>query len=196
MILAGSLSPGDPIRQDALAARLNVSKIPLREALSRLEQYGLVEAHPNRGYFVSSLRTSEFEEVYALRLKLEPEATGKAALIATDVDHARAKQALASLEQDIAANRPSVGESNREFHLALLGPIREGLTYDIIARLNVLADRYVRKHLEPKGRDRRADKEHRDILKAWLKGDADAVERMVRSHIEKTLKDLRVEIEA
>ena len=51
-ILSGAIEPELPIRQDALAARLRVSKIPLREALARLEQDGLVISQPNRGFFV------------------------------------------------------------------------------------------------------------------------------------------------
>jgi DNA-binding GntR family transcriptional regulator len=51
-ILTGDMSPGTPVRQDAIAAELGVSKIPLREALSRLEQDGLLSSYPNRGYVV------------------------------------------------------------------------------------------------------------------------------------------------
>ena len=51
-ILKGRLPNGEPIRQDALANELGVSKIPLREALARLEQEGLLINHPNRGYYV------------------------------------------------------------------------------------------------------------------------------------------------
>ena len=55
MILSGAIAPEVPIRQDALAAELNVSKIPLREALVRLEQDGLVVSHANRGFFVRGM---------------------------------------------------------------------------------------------------------------------------------------------
>ena len=73
-ILSGVIPSEEPIRQDALAAELRVSKIPLREALARLEQDGLVVSHPNRGFFVRPMSPEEAEEVYALRIKLEPDA--------------------------------------------------------------------------------------------------------------------------
>ena len=73
-ILSGDMAGGEPIRQDAIAGELGISKIPLREALTRLEQFGLVTSYANRGYVVSSLSAEEAEEVFALRLKLEPDA--------------------------------------------------------------------------------------------------------------------------
>ncbi|HEX8216651.1 MAG TPA: GntR family transcriptional regulator, partial [Allosphingosinicella sp.] len=65
-ILSGAVGEGRPVRQDALAAELGISKIPLREALARLEQEGLVRAEANRGFFVRALSAGEAEEVYAL----------------------------------------------------------------------------------------------------------------------------------
>src|SRR5688572_29645423 len=94
-ILSGAIEPELPIRQDALAAELRVSKIPLREALARLEQDGLVVSHPNRGFFVRPMSPEEAEEIYALRLRLEPDAAAHACLVADDKDRERARQALA-----------------------------------------------------------------------------------------------------
>ena len=73
-ILSGTIAPDVAIRQDALAAELRVSKIPLREALARLEQDGLVVSYANRGFFVRPMSPQEAEEIYALRIKLEPDA--------------------------------------------------------------------------------------------------------------------------
>ena len=78
MILSGAIAPDVPIRQDALAADLNVSKIPLREALVRLEQDGLVVSHANRGFFARGMSAAEVEEIFELRLKLEPDAAAEA----------------------------------------------------------------------------------------------------------------------
>src|SRR3546814_15288270 len=58
-IIMGKLRTDTPIRQDALAAELGVSKIPVREALARLEQEGLLTSHPNRGYLVRPMSTDE-----------------------------------------------------------------------------------------------------------------------------------------
>jgi DNA-binding GntR family transcriptional regulator len=190
-ILSGTIPSEEPIRQDALAAELRVSKIPLREALARLEQDGLVISHPNRGFFVRPMSPEEAEEVYALRLKLEPDAAAHACLIANDKDRERARQALAQFDLEAAAQKPTVGASNRAFHLALVRPGGQHVTTNLVARLHVLADRYVRKHLEPNGRVLRAEAEHHEMLDAWTNRRDARVRKLITSHLTHTLGDLR-----
>ncbi|HEY9552280.1 GntR family transcriptional regulator [Allosphingosinicella sp.] len=195
-ILSGKVAADLAIRQDALAAELGVSKIPLREALTRLEQEGLIRSQANRGYFVRSLSTQEAEEVYALRLKLEPEAVALAAVEAKEEEQAAARQALEALDRVTEAHGESVGAFNRAFHLALVRPAIRPITFSIIERLHILSERYVRKHLEPSGRDERANDEHRRMLETWLARDGKAAAALTRTHIEQTLKDLRRQLSA
>lgn len=190
-ILSGAAAPDQPLRQDAIAAELGVSKIPLREAMARLEREGLVRAEPNRGWFVRPLDASEAREVFALRLRLEPELAALAAADADGPAHAVARAAFASLESARDSDR---GAANRAFHLALVRPANRPVTFDIVERLHVLADRYVRKHLEPRGRDARADAEHRILLDAWLARDGKAVASRLDAHIASTLADLETQL--
>ena len=190
-ILSGSVGAGRPVRQDALAAELGISKSPLREALARLEQEGLVRAEANRGFFVRTLNAAEAEEVYALRLALEPEAAAAGALAAGEEERGAARAALAALEAAIVGHAGSVGARNRAFHLALVRPAGRELTADILARLHVLSERYVRVHLEPSGRDERANEEHRHLLALWLSRDGIAVAALTREHLGRALADLR-----
>jgi DNA-binding GntR family transcriptional regulator len=196
MIISGAVPPNVPIRQDALAAELRVSKIPLREALARLEQDGLVFSHANRGFFVRPMSGEEAEEIYALRLKIEPDAAAAACLKATETDQDTARRALNLLDIDAAAHRPTVGALNRAFHLALVQPGGQAITTNLVARLHILADRYVRKHLEPKGRNIRAEAEHEEILKFWLRRQDEKVRTLVGRHLELTLADLRRQLRA
>jgi DNA-binding GntR family transcriptional regulator len=189
--LSGAIPPNVPVRQDALAADLRVSKIPLREALARLEQDGLVVSHANRGFFVRPMSWEEAEEIYALRLKIEPDAAADACLRATEAEQEAARHALNLLDIDAAAHKPTVGALNRAFHLAMVQPSGHQITTNLVARLHVLADRYVRKHLEPKGRDIRAEAEHEEILKFWLRRDQEKVRALICRHIELTREDLR-----
>jgi DNA-binding GntR family transcriptional regulator len=190
-ILSGTIAADVPIRQDALAAELRVSKIPLREALARLEQDGLVVSYANRGFFVRPMSPEEAEEIYALRIKLEPDAAAFACLKADDEDRERARLALEQFDIDAAAQKPTVGALNRAFHLALVRPGGQRVTTNIVARLHVLADRYVRKHLEPKGRFLRAEAEHHEMLDAWIKRRDARVRKLITQHLEHTLGDLR-----
>jgi DNA-binding GntR family transcriptional regulator len=189
-ILAGQAEPGRPIRQDALAAELGVSKIPLREAMARLEQEGLLTSEANRGWFVRPLCADEAREIYKLRLTLEPELAADAAVAADDAERRAAMSALDALERATSGHGAAVGALNRAYHLALARPARQPVTFDIVERLHVLADRYVAKHLEPGGRDARANAEHRAMLEAWLKRDKAQVAALLRGHLGATLEDL------
>jgi DNA-binding GntR family transcriptional regulator len=193
-ILSGELAAEDPIRQDTIAAELGISKIPLREALTRLEQGGLVTSQAHRGFMVSTLSAEEAEEVFALRLKLEPGATARGSRFATSADHQAARAALDELEAKVNERSPDQGTYNRLFHLALVQPAAGRLTLSLIDRLNLIADRYVRLHLEPAGRSHRATAEHRDLLECWIAGDARRIERLSKSHIRDTLTDLRQQL--
>jgi DNA-binding GntR family transcriptional regulator len=193
-ILSGEVPSDLPIRQDALAAELGVSKIPLREALARLEQDGLLRSYANRGFFVRPLTTDEAEEVYALRLKLEPEAVALAAVSATADEQKQASETLDLLDRVTNQHGESVGAFNRSFHLSLIRPCRRPLTINFLERLQILSERYVRKHLEPLGRDERANEEHRELLQTWLRRDRKAVGAMMRKHISQTLADLRKQL--
>ncbi|QSX79434.1 GntR family transcriptional regulator [Agrilutibacter solisilvae] len=193
-ILSARIPPLSPIRQDALAEELGISKIPLREALARLEQHGLLQSHPNRGFVVPALTTTEAEEVFALRLKIEPEAAAHASLEADEAERATATAALTALENATGGDGRAMVLLNRAFHLALVRPGGRHVTSQLIERLHVLAERYVHKHLEPAGRHARAHREHRALLKAWMARDPQRVTTLLADHITVTLDDLRKQL--
>lgn len=72
-ILRGELRPGDYVRQEKWAARLRVSRLPIREALKTLGSEGLVVHDPNKGYSVARLDVAEMSQIYLMRRLLEPE---------------------------------------------------------------------------------------------------------------------------
>jgi DNA-binding GntR family transcriptional regulator len=190
-IVTGAAAADEPIRQDALAQELGVSKIPLREALTRLEQEGLVRSHANRGYFVRGLDPDEAEEVYSLRMQLEPETAARGAVRAGEKERAVATAALKALLSPAGDRRSALVALNRNYHMALVRPSGLPISVQLLERLQVLSDRYVYKHLEPLGRDEQAAGEHEQLLQLWLERDAAGVASAMRRHIENTLVDLR-----
>jgi len=194
-IISGKIPVDVAIRQDALAAELGVSKIPLREALARLEQDGLLLSQANRGFFVRPLNADEVEEVYALRLKIEPDAVAEASKVASEADKKAAKAALEALDAAAATDKTQVGRLNRAFHISLVRPLHRQVTTQIIERLNIISERYVGKHLEPAGRDDRAHNEHLALLELWSAGKSEEVAALMRQHIAMTLEDLRKQFE-
>ena len=73
-IIAGEFLPGQPLRQNTLAERFGVSRVPVREAFKVLESEGQVVYEPHRGHKVASLSLTDLLEVYRLRQLLESEA--------------------------------------------------------------------------------------------------------------------------
>ncbi len=190
-IIAGAIPPDRPIRQDALAAELGVSKIPLREAMARLEQEGLLHGVANRGYMIGALSVEQAEDIYGLRLKIEPIAAASAALVADDEDRAKLVAAFEALDQAATSDLARVAICNRQFHMAMVRPVRRPLTIQLVRQLAVLAERYVVAHLQPAGRDARAHLEHREQLEAFMARDAERLQGLLDAHIRSTLIDLK-----
>ena len=193
-ILSGRLPADAPIRQDALALELGVSKIPLREALARLESEGLVVSHPNRGFIVRPLSRADAEDVFDLRLRIEPNACVLGAQQADAAAHEAACAAFAALDTALKSGLADVGRRNREFHLALVRPSGRGVTIETVDRLLALSERYVRVHLGEHRRLDRASHEHETLLRAWLERRTETVRREARAHIRATLFDLRAQL--
>ncbi|TCO65844.1 GntR family transcriptional regulator [Actinocrispum wychmicini] len=121
LILTGEMAAGSPIRQDALAERLGVSRVPLREALRTLEGEGQVTYRPHHGYQVADLSLDDLLEVYRIRELLETEATVRAVPRLTDTDIDRLLQAKADIEKAAqAGDIVAMAAANRQFHFIVL----------------------------------------------------------------------------
>lgn len=193
-IVTGDLATGAPVRQEALAADLGVSKIPLREALTRLEQEGMLTSQPNRGYFVKPMSAGQVAEIYALRLSIEPRAAADAAEQAADADRKAVIAALERLEAAAADSLIEVANGHREFHTALVRRSDRLLTVQMVERLAILSERYLIAHLRSARNELRARREHRQLLDAWLAGDGPRVEALLTAHIQATLEDLEQQL--
>ncbi|MEO7911494.1 MAG: GntR family transcriptional regulator [Roseiflexaceae bacterium] len=136
-IFHGSFKPGEALREEQLAAMLDVSRGPVREALVQLEREGLVIVRRHRGATVARLSRGDLEDVYSLRLALERLAVQRAARIATDQDFAAMEAVLADF--DIALLRgPSekeIAELDVRFHDLIYQAARHQRLYDCWANL-------------------------------------------------------------
>lgn len=190
-ILSGVYPPGSALRQDSIAAEYGTSKIPVREALVQLRSEGLVDVYVHRGFQVRALSRHEAQEVFRLRLAIEPAAVALGARAASETDRAAGRAALAALSAALASgDLRSAGDRNSDFHLALVVPRLQPVAAEMLYRLHTLAQRYVRFHLLAAGRVRRAEREHAALCQAWAAGRARQAQRLVRAHIEETRGEL------
>jgi len=190
-ILAGTYAAGDQLRQDALAASFQVSRIPVREALFQLEAEGLVLIEPHKGAIVSAFSLEEIDDVFDLRVMLEPRMLAQSAPLLTPQDFAEVstldaefKGAIA--EQDVA----QWGQLNARFHLALYRHARQPRTLAIVTSLLQTSDRFTRLQMNRAPALSRAESEHRKLLRLCQEGKvAQACDHLV-AHIEKVRHDL------
>lgn len=183
-ILRGMYPDDTPLRQDALAAELGVSRIPIREALRQLEAEGLVVFNPHRGAVVSSLSLDEIDELFELRSQIESDLVRRAVSRTTAEDVSRAKEILKAYEAAFrAAEVAEWGKLNWEFHSTLYAPADRPFTMAIIQRLHQQSDRYLRMQLVLTHGQSRAIDEHRGILAAVAAHDTKLAAALMRQHI-------------
>jgi DNA-binding GntR family transcriptional regulator len=183
-ILRGDLAEGAALRQDALAAELGVSRIPLREALRRLEAEGLVTITTHHGAVVSVLSLAEVEELFELRALIESELLRRAVPRLTPTALERAGAALDAYDEALSAGLVSAwGRHNWAFHSALLSAAGRPLTLKQASMLHNQSDRYMRMQLALTGGEARARDEHAQILRAAGAGEARQAAALLKRHI-------------
>ncbi|TRY29955.1 GntR family transcriptional regulator [Aliiglaciecola sp. M165] len=165
-ILCGEIKAGEPLRQAALATELNVSRIPVREALMQLEAEGLVKFEAHKGATASEISSKQVCEVFELRALLEAELLRHSIERLTDDDFVEAENCLAKLEDAMAAGdaMSATGELNTLFHNKLYSRAERPQTSEIVASLNQSCSRYVRMHILLAGGIETAPHEHRELL--------------------------------
>lgn len=118
-IINGVYLPGRKMSQSDLAEELDVSRTPLREALNRLQQTGLVVAATNRGMEVSPVTFEETEQLYAIRLLIEPPVVAAVTGQLTEADLAAMAEALDSMQEG-AERTKEFQDAHHRFHEAVL----------------------------------------------------------------------------
>lgn len=186
-IFDGSLAPGDRIRQEALGAELGVSRIPVREALRSLEREGLVTIVPHSGARVARLEFDELREIYLMREAIEPVAAAESAarLTAEQLDGLR--RMLDEFER-IDRDPKRWLEADRRFHLATYAAAGLPRMLRTIEGHWNLTQHYRRAYLSTLTEEdhQLVHLEHRLILDALERHDADDAATRQRSHIRRT----------
>src|SRR5262245_45176770 len=138
----GRWSPGAPLRQEDLAAEFGVSRIPVREALNKLQAEGLVVVQPNRGAYVASLTAADVHEVFDLRVLLECDALRHAIPQHTP----RTLRQLNALQAELDAEHdPTLWlATDAAFHEVLYAPSGRSKTLQMIAALRASVTRLYR----------------------------------------------------
>lgn len=183
-ILTGEIKAGARVGEAALAESLGVSRGPVREAMRGLERAGLVEINANRGAIVRSIGLDEVVCLYELRGAIFAYACERVARRRTDAVVADLRRQVVAMEEAVAADQlEAYYRLNVAFHASLLelsGNVRARSTYEAIVKEMHL---FRRRSLSKVPNVGASLAEHRDILDAIDRGDADAAREAGRLHV-------------
>ena len=184
-IMRCELAPGRRLLIDDLARQLDVSAIPVREALQLLQSEGLVDNVPHVGATVSAISRQSIDEVFAVMEGLELVAARSAAQRMTPADAAALEQLVAGMDRAQAAARHAEwADLNSRFHLAISRLSGMPLLHEMTERILGRWDRIRRHYFEGVlvTRVETAQKEHHELLAALKAADLPALETAVRKH--------------
>ncbi len=187
-ICDGRLEPNRRLAQHPLAEHLGTSRTPVRDALQRLAQEGLVRSVSFRGFVVSEFSTREVLDIYELRLALEPVALGLAAANYTRLDSAKLMHLCDETDATDVTDVARLYALNAEFHCALVEPCTNRLIVRMLDQLWQMPSSLRLFHAQSAQGDALKESvvEHREIVEA---ADADqAVERLER-HIRRAQRE-------
>jgi len=176
------IQPGEYLREQTLAEEFGVSRTPVREALRKLESEGLVEAEPRQGMRVRTLDYTEVIELYEVREVHERAVARLAASKANDIELLELKETQAAFEK--AKNDPrKMAPLNQRFHFTLLQMAKNRfLTRAVETMQRTILVLGPSTLADPK-RAAIAIEEHRAIIQAVEKGDADKAEAIMSQHL-------------
>ena len=196
-VLTGALPPGERFSIRDLARQLEVSHIPIREALRRLEAEGLIILRQARSAEVASLTVADMEAIYRLRLRLEPELGGRSVALLTPEHIAELSELL---ELTGSRDPEAAWAAHRAFHAALVAPAANEWDNRILGTLWIAAERYTHLVFDYTNitEDERQDRHDRHALLLATAGTGDArlMEAALVQHLVSNEGKIRAAIQA
>jgi DNA-binding GntR family transcriptional regulator len=185
MISRGDFRPGERLPAARIAELMGVSRTPVREALKRLADRGVVTLVPNVGARLAAPSRGEVENAYEVRACLEAMAARRAATHATAVDLARLEECVASEKEGTASPEPEeLFDRGLAFHRLLAqasgNPVLLETLETVFARTSAYDLLYP---MEDEEEWQQSRAEHADILEALKQRDPNLAERLVREHV-------------
>jgi len=184
-IMRGELAPGRRLVIDDIARQLQVSAIPIREALQLLQSEGLIQSAPHLGATVSPLSEEEIHEVFAIMEGLESVGVREAARRLDDEGIAQLCGVVAEMDAAVASRdyerwAALNGDLHRTINDIARMPLLREMTERVLARWERLRRHFFQGVLVP--RVEQAQHEHQVLLDALMRRDADLAEQVVRGH--------------
>lgn len=181
-ILAGRLPGGSRLKQEDLARRFKISRMPVRDALNRLRAEGLVTIEPNRSLIVTRLAPEEVLELFEIRAVLEGFALRLAMANFTEEAQVEIEELVQRLERAVADQELWI-KRHDEFHEYLNEWSRRPRLLSEIRQLRTAVRPYFRMFLAARGHPEVGASDHRVIVEAIKRDDVRTAESAMRRHV-------------
>lgn len=192
-ILSGELAPGEVLRQEALADELGVSRVPIREAITRLTGEGLLTNVPHKGAYVAELSVEEVRETFDIRLRLEPWIFAEAIPRISDAEINKAERLVKEMDK---AGSGQWGQLNWRFHETLYLPAQRDITLQMLRVLHDRSDRYFRFQVVQVPIREQSHEEHMGLVEACRKRDAKLGAKLLEQHIKTAAQQIVAVVDA
>ena len=190
-ILSGKLKRGDTLTESSLTSRLGASRTPVRSALHRLAEEGLVEIAPNKGAVVVGVTAEDLIDIYKIRMRLEGLASREAAARISEEDKKRLTDSVELSEFYIKKrDAEHLKELDSEFHDIIYKASGNRLLHKTLSDLHKKIKTYRKLSLSVTDRLEKSVEEHREILSAITSGNTDEADRLTALHIESAMNNL------
>lgn len=190
-ILGGVLRKGDALTENSLAAKLGASRTPIRGALHRLAEEGLIELVPNKGAVVIGVTAEDLIDIYTIRMRLEGLASAEAAKKISEKDKKTLLEAVELSEFYIGKqDAERLKELDSQFHNTIYKASGNRLLDKTLSELHRSIRGYRKLSLTVADRLSASVKEHREIYEAIANGDAAAADKLTSGHVAAALENL------
>ncbi|WP_339767147.1 GntR family transcriptional regulator [uncultured Paraglaciecola sp.] len=182
-IVQGELPQGQALKQTQLAMRYGVSRIPIRDTLQRLKNEGWLSSHGKSSVMISPLNTNDAEDLYLMRLHIEPMLLAHAIPNTNFETLGKAKDILLQLQTSEQRDIFQQGELNWQFHRCLYLPAQRLALFETVAQLHRLCGRYIGFQEMELDYLSHSQDEHKALLTAISAQDIQEASRVLSEHI-------------
>lgn len=184
-IIAGTILPGERIVESSFAKRFNISRTPVREALRKLEQDGLVEYTPRKGVVVKSLDANDINEIYLIRETLEDLALGFSVQYVQPCHIVQLKATMESIDNCVASGDiETASKHSRDIHIQIYRLSGLNRLVNILSTLDEYMNRFSYMSLSDDERRHIAAAEHYAIIDALAQKDIEQLRKLSKNHLE------------
>ena len=194
-IIKGIIKPGERLVEPKLSEMLGISRTPIREALRLLEMEGFIDIIPRRGAVVTTLTRKDIDDIFIIKMKLEPLASRLAVDHIEKADLDKMSELAVKMEAGSAKGVTQLINWNYDFHNIFIYKCHNDRLIRMLEGLQQQFKRATVYSFTTEGRTKKVNEEHENLISAFEKKETDKVEKIVETHVYNGWQFIRAQFE-